>query len=142
LLCLRVVALYDQVKWLQALLWVSLGLTYAIILALLGLVYTTVWKRIVYSPLTRLCLFPDIPSSMHAVYVIPIAIEILIITLIIIKAYENAAALRSGPDTPIVCSIPSVLQDSFSFSSTAIHIGSRWPLVRVVVLRPLMIQWF
>ena len=50
---------------------------------------------------------------MYATYVAPIAFEVLIVVLTIIKASENAAALRSGPDTPIVTSVLFVLQGHY-----------------------------
>jgi hypothetical protein len=103
--CLRVVALYDQSKSVQGLLWVCLFSTYAIILILLGVTYTTVWKTITDSPLSHMCLPASVPAQMYTIYLVPMAFEILLIVLTVIKARENSTDLRSGSKTPIVCCV-------------------------------------
>ena len=103
--CLRVAALYDQVKWVQGVLWASLLLSYGAVLALLGLAYMTVWETIMESPLTHMCLPDSVPSHMYGIYLAAMILDILVIVLIVIKACEDPAALRSGSGTPIVCGV-------------------------------------
>ena len=103
MLCLRVVALYDHVNWLRVVLWASFIFSYVAILALLVPTYKMVQKSVTYLPLTNICLLPDIPSYIYAAYLGPTAFEVFAIVLTVIKAFENAAILRSRSDTPIVC---------------------------------------
>lgn len=102
MLCLRVMALYDHVNWIRRVLWASLAFSYVSILALLGPTYKMVWKDVTYGPLTNICLIPDIPSYLYAIYLGPTPFDVLVIILIVIKAFENAPILRSRSDTPTV----------------------------------------
>lgn|SRR5258706_15939671 len=102
MLCLRAVALYDHVAWIKCTLWVSLALSYIAIFVLLGPTYKMVWKDVAYIPFTNICLLPDIPSSMTAIYLGLTPFEVLVIVLLIIKAHQNMATLRSRSNTPIV----------------------------------------
>jgi hypothetical protein len=99
-------ALYDHVQWIRIVLLVSFALSYVVIGILLGPTFKDVWGSITYFPLTNICLLPDIPSFMYAVYLAPSAFDVLVIVLTIVMAYENAAILRSRSNTPIVCSTP------------------------------------
>jgi hypothetical protein len=106
--CLRAAALYDQVRWVQGVLWASLLLSYGAVLVLLGLAYTTVWKTITESPLTHMCLPDSVPSHMYGIYLAPMILDVLVIILIVIKACEDPAALRSGSGTPVVRGVAQV----------------------------------
>lgn len=104
MLCFRVVALYDYVNWLRAVLWVSFISSCLAVLALLVPTYKMVQEEVTYHPLTNICIILDIPPYMYAVYLGPTAFEVLVIVLTVIKAFENAATLRSRSGAPIVCS--------------------------------------
>lgn len=116
MLCLRAVALYDHVNWIKCMLWATLALSFIAIFALLGPTYKVVWKEVAYFPLTNICLLPRIPSYVSVVYLGPTPFEVLVIILIVIKAHENIATLRSHSDTPIVC---TPLHSSFGLPSHA-----------------------
>ena len=103
-------------------LWVAFFLTYGVVLAILGLSYTTAWKTITESPLTHMCLPgpAHLPSPMYAAYLAPMTLDVLVIVLTAIKARENSADLRSGSGTPIVCRVAQVDSHStFLTSSTS-----------------------
>lgn len=105
MLCLRAAALYDHVTWIKCTLWVSLALSYIAIFVLLGPTYKMVWKDVVYVPFTNICFLPDVPSYpsyMSASYLGLTPFEVLVIILIITKAHQNMATLRSRSNTPIV----------------------------------------
>lgn len=134
MLCLRAVALYDHVNWVKCTLWVSLALSYIATFALLGPTYKLVWKDVAYFPLTDICLLPVIPSYVSVVYLGPTPFEVLVIILIVIKAHQNMATLRSRSNTPIV-RIPLYtlsLCSPFSLSPIAIRNDSRQPPVSVM----------
>jgi len=127
--CLRVAALHDQAKWVQGVLWASFFLTYVIVLVLLGFAYTT-WKTITESPLTHMCLPATVPSHMYGAYLVPMAFDVLVIVLTVIKARENSVDLRSGSSTPIVCRVAQVHRSrGFSLYLPALHFDSGWCLV-------------
>lgn len=131
MLCLRAVALYDHVNWVKCTLWVSLALSYIATFALLGPTYKSVWKDVVYFPLTNICLFPVIPSYVSVAYLGSTPFEVLVSILIVIKAYQNMTTLRSRSDTPIV-RIPLYmfsLWSPFSLSPIVIRNDSRQPPV-------------
>jgi len=106
--CLRVAALYDHAKWVQGVLWASFFLTYGVVLTLLGLSYTTVWKTITESPVTHMCLPANVPFQAYAIYLAPMTLDVLVIVLTVIKACENSADLRSSSGTPIVCRVAQI----------------------------------
>ena len=84
-------------------LWATLALSFTVTFTLLGPTYKMVWKDVGYFPLTNICLLPNIPSYISVIYLGPTPLEVVTIILIVIKGYENIATLRSGSDTPIVC---------------------------------------
>jgi hypothetical protein len=84
-------------------LWTAVALSYIAVFALLGPTYKMVWKDVAYFPLTNICLLPNIPAYMSVIYLGLAPFEVLVIILIVIKAYENVATLRSRSDSPIVC---------------------------------------
>ena len=134
MLCLRAVALYDHVNWVKCTLWVSLVLSYIATFALLGPAYKVVWKDVAYYPLTNICLLPVIPSYVSVAYLGSTPFEVLVIILIVIKAYQNMVTLRSRSDTPIV-RIPLYMfshWSPFSLSPIAIRNDSRQPPVSVI----------
>src|SRR5258706_16201202 len=61
------------------------------------------------SPITHICLPDSLGRFMYGIFLGPIAFEVLVVVLTIIKAYQVARILRDESEVPIVCSSTAII---------------------------------
>ena len=125
LLCLRVTALYAGCTRTIRTVWVLFFMSYSIggifalistvtffsesLLCYLGGILKRSVETIKISPITRICLPDSLGAHMSGIFLGPIAFEVLVVVLTLIKAYQEAKLLRNESQVPIVRSLSVVI---------------------------------